>query len=184
MATELGMVATGLPLASRMLGHAWDKSTAWTTKKSVALDCTPLPFTRSRAKRCGKERYGLAGMVTVNCRLLTNVTSVAGRAVLSSRTVVCASNPEPKICTPARSVVEVSVPSGTLAPGMPPIAPGGGGGVDGVGTRTSVICAGFKELNGLGQDAPPVIMSELPVWLHGPRFTTSIWPLPDMTTSA
>src|SRR5689334_12378852 len=146
MATELGMVATGLPLASRMLGHTWDKSTAWTTKKSVALDCTPLPFTKSRAKRCGKDRNGAAGIVTVNCRLLTKVTSVAGSAVPSSLTVELLSKPDPKICTPARSVVEVSVPSGTVAPGMPPIAPGGGGGVAGVGTRTSVICAGFKEL--------------------------------------
>src|SRR5260221_12639885 len=64
MATELGW---GLPPE-----HAVVISTARMTKKSVTLDCEPLPLITSKAKRWGKPRNAL-GMVTSISRLLTNV---------------------------------------------------------------------------------------------------------------
>src|SRR5580658_199544 len=93
-------------------------------------------------------------------------------AVPSKRTWVAASKPEPKICTPLKSVVDVRVPCGTVALGMPPITPSAG---LGLGTRISVICVGLRELSVLGQ-----VRAEL----QGPRLMTSIWPLPDITTKA
>src|SRR5580698_6921161 len=64
MATELGIVPPELV-------QIWDISTAWITKKSVGLDCTPLLLTMSRAYLWGNDRLA-AGMVTMSSLLLTN----------------------------------------------------------------------------------------------------------------
>src|SRR6266403_6268815 len=114
IATEEGCVLVGLPL---VLVQIVDKSTAWTTKKSAALDCAlgPVPpeVRTSRAYLCGAVRKD-CGIVTVSCRGLSTVTFAAGIGVLSRRTCVVPlpplKKPEPKICTPQRSVAEVSVP--------------------------------------------------------------------------
>src|SRR5229473_6114783 len=53
--------------------------------------------------------------------------------------------PEPKICTPGRSLVEASVACGTRALGMPPMTPGPG---LGLGTTTWVISADFMMFAG------------------------------------
>src|SRR2546425_1627231 len=46
IATDDGCVLVGFPLESV---HTVDRATDWMTRKSTALDCTPLPVTRSSA---------------------------------------------------------------------------------------------------------------------------------------
>src|SRR6266567_8614493 len=77
-------------------------------------------------------------------------------------------NPEPKIFTPQRSVVEINVPCGKIVLGIPltvehPAVPGGE-----LGTINSSICA--------------VLMGVVVKTL--PKSTMSIVPLPDLTTKA
>jgi len=142
MATELGIAG---PVVQATL-----MSTDLTTKKSEALDCTPL-LTTSRANLCGSERKD-AGMVAMISLSLTTCTFPDGMGVPSRRTCAPAMKPAPKICTPGRSLAEASAACGTEALGMPPMTPGPG---LGLGTTISVISAGFK----------------------APRLMTSIWPL-------
>src|SRR5262249_24065734 len=103
-----------------------------------------------------------AGIETVSARLFTNATFPEGRTVSSRNTCVEEVKPAPKICTPASAFVEVSVPCGISAPGIPPmVAPATGG------TCNSVISTLYKRVEGVG-----------------PRFTTRICWLPDCATTA
>src|SRR5258708_6700760 len=105
-------------------------------------------------------------MVTViSLPLGSTATFVDGvMAVLSRRTCAPDAKPEPKICTPARSFVEVRAPCGTRALGMPPMTPGPG---LGLGTTTWVISVDFG--------AFPGVELKLITWMT---------PLPDCTTKA
>src|ERR1700730_4850796 len=155
MATELGM---GVAQATVM-------STALMTRKSEALDWTPL-LTTSRANLCGSDRKE-AGMVAMISLLLTTCTFADGMGVPSRRTCAPAIKPEPKICTPAKSVAEVSAACGTKAPGIPPMTPGPG---LGLGTTISVISADLKV---------PRLMTSI-----CPGFVLPAVVLPDSTTKA
>ncbi len=100
----------------------------------------------------------------------STTTFADGMNVPSMRTCdTPGAKPEPKICTPGRSLVEASVACGTRALGMPPMAPGPG--LGGVGTITSVISADFMMFAGAAVGSAV-------------RLITWMTPLPDCTTKA
>src|ERR1700730_9323112 len=69
------------------------------------------------------------------------VSTTDGTGVPSRRTCdTLGIKPEPKICTPAKSAVEVNVACGTKVLGMRAMTPGRG---TGLGTPTAVISAGL-----------------------------------------
>src|ERR1700740_1257730 len=81
------------------------------TMKSTGFDVDP-PLLTVRAKRCGIDRNGEAGIVAVICRLELTIRFAAGMGAPSRSTCAGETKPEPKIFTPAKSIVEVSVPCG------------------------------------------------------------------------
>src|SRR5260370_29241951 len=158
IATELGVGGPGL--------QATVMSTDLMTMKSVALDCTP-PLITSSAKRCGADKNEAGIVAVIFLPLGSTATLADGMAAPSRRTFAPEVKPEPKICTPARSLAEVRVACGTRAVGIPPITPGAG---LVLGTTTVLICVAFS----------------------APRLMTSIFPavwgvaggLPDSTPKA
>src|SRR5215472_4031029 len=99
-------------------------------------------------------------MVTSTSRPFAAMLSMLPPCVMmstpSKRTCMPEAKPVPKICTPCKGCVEVRVPCGTRAFGIPPITPGPG---VGLGTITSEIWVGLGALV-----------------VEGPRLTISIWP--------
>src|SRR5258707_15122854 len=93
--------------------------------KSVGWDCPP-PLITSSAKRCGADKNEAGIVAVIFLPLGSTATLADGMAAPSRRTCAPEVKPEPKICTPARSLAEERVACGTTAWGVPPITPGAG----------------------------------------------------------